>query len=140
MKFEEFTLGHVFKTGSLTLTLESITEFAAVYDPQYMHLDEQKATAGRFRGIIASGIQTMAVSFKLWVETGAYGEEVVAGTGMNDIRFIKPVYPGDELRVEAEVIALEEKRRSGIVTVLLSTYNAKNEKVFSGELSALIDK
>jgi len=140
MKFEEFTLGHVFKTASITLSKESIIEFASVYDPQYMHLDEEKAAAGRFRGIIASGIQTMAVSFKLWVETGAYGEEVVAGTSMNDIRFIKPVYPDDELRVEAEVIDLKEKRRSGIVTVLLSTYNGKNEKVFSGELSALVDK
>lgn len=140
MKFEEFTLGRVFETASVTLTKESIMGFASVYDPQYMHLDEEKANAGRFRGIIASGIQTMAVSFKLWVETGAYGEEVVAGTAMNDIRFIKPVYPDDELRVEVEVIGLEEKRRSGIVTVLLSTYNGKNEKVFSGELSALIGK
>lgn len=140
MKFEEFALGRVFKTASITLSKESIMEFASAYDPQYMHLDEEKANAGRFRGIIASGIQTMAVSFKLWVETGVYGEEVVAGTSMNDIRFIKPVYPDDELRVEAEVIGLEEKRRSGIVTVLLSTYNEKNEKVFSGELSALIDK
>lgn len=140
MKFSEFTLGRVFKTKSVTVTPESLTEFAAVYDPQYMHLDEEKAAAGRFGGIIASGIQTMALSFKLWVETGAYGEEVVAGTGMNDIRFIKPVYPNDELRVEAEVIRLEERRRSGIVTVKLSTFNQKGQLVFSGELSALVDK
>ncbi|WP_172196502.1 MaoC/PaaZ C-terminal domain-containing protein [Saccharibacillus qingshengii] len=140
MKFEEFTLGQTFKTSSLILSRASIMEFAAVYDPQYMHLDEAKAAQGRFKGLIASGIQTMAVSFKLWVETGAYGEEVVAGTGMNEIRFIKPVYPEDELHVEVEVIGLEERRRSGIVTVRLSTFNQKNEKVFSGELSALVSR
>ena len=140
MKFNEFSLGQVFKTKSIRLTMESITEFAKVYDPQYMHLDAQKASAGRFGGIIASGIQTIAVSFKLWVETGAYGEEVVAGTGMDHIRFVKPVYPDDELRVEAEVIRLEERRRSGIVTVRLTTFNDKGQKVFSGELSALVDK
>lgn len=140
MKFGEFTLGQVFRTKSVTVTPESITEFAAVYDPQYMHLDADKAAAGRFGGIIASGIQTMALSFKLWVETGAYGEEVVAGTGMNEIRFVKPVYPNDELRVEAEVIRLEERRRSGIVTVKLTTFNQKGQLVFSGELSALVDK
>lgn len=140
MKFGEFTLGQVFRTKSVTVTLESLTEFAAVYDPQYMHLDADKAAAGRFGGIIASGIQTMALSFKLWVETGAYGEEVVAGTGMNEIRFVKPVYPNDELRVEAEVIRLEERRRSGILTVKLTTFNQKGQLVFSGELSALVDK
>ncbi|OWA37250.1 hypothetical protein B9G55_04065 [Saccharibacillus sp. O16] len=140
MKFNEFSLGQVFHTTSMVMTLESITEFAQIYDPQYMHLDAEKAAAGRFGGLIASGIQTMAVSFKLWVETGVYGEEVVAGTGMNDIRFLKPVYPGDELRVEVEVIGLEERRRSGIVTVRLSTFNDKAHKVFSGELSALVDK
>lgn len=140
MKFSEFTLGQVFRTQSVTVTPESITEFASVYDPQYMHLDAEKAAAGRFGGIIASGIQTMALSFKLWVETGAYGEEVVAGTGMNEIRFVKPVYPNDELRVEAEVIRLEERRRSGIVTVKLTTFNQKGQTVFGGELSALVDK
>ncbi|NGZ74387.1 MaoC family dehydratase [Saccharibacillus alkalitolerans] len=140
MKFNEFALGQVFRTKSAAVTLESITEFASVYDPQYMHLDAEKAAAGRFGGIIASGIQTMALSFKLWVETGVYGEEVVAGTAMNDIRFIKPVYPNDELRVEAEVVGLDERKRSGIVTVLLNTFNHKGQKVFSGELSALVGK
>ncbi|MDO3411940.1 MaoC family dehydratase [Saccharibacillus sp. CPCC 101409] len=139
MKFNEFFIGQTFHTASLTLTRDHIMCFAAEYDPQYMHLDETKAAAGRFKGLIASGIQTMAVSFKLWVETGIYGEEVVAGTGMDHIRFIKPVYPNDELHVEVEVIRLEPRRRSGIVTVRLSTFNAANEKVFTGELSALVE-
>ncbi|AET59305.1 MaoC family dehydratase [Paenibacillus terrae] len=141
MRYHEFYIGQRFKTKSLTLTKEDITRFATEFDPQYMHLDEDKATQGRFNGIIASGIQTLAVSFKLWVETGSYGDDVIAGTAMNNIRFIRPVYPGDELHTIVEVTALREKQNeTGIVTVMLTTFNDKDEKVFKGELSALVNK
>lgn len=141
MRFHEFYIGQVFRTKSLSITKENITSFAAEFDPQYMHLDEEKAKQGRFNGIIASGIQTLAVSFKLWVETGSYGEDVIAGTAMNNIKFIKPVFPGDELHTMVEVIdVIEKKNENGIVTVRLSTYNQSDEKVFEGELSVLVRK
>ncbi|WP_179031655.1 MaoC family dehydratase [Paenibacillus kribbensis] len=141
MRYHEFYIGQLFRTKSLTLTKENITRFATEFDPQYMHLDEDKATQGRFNGIIASGIQTLAVSFKLWVETGSYGDDVIAGTAMNNIRFIKPVYPGDELHTMVEVTALREKLdETGIVTVMLTTFNDKDEKLFEGELSVLVHK
>lgn len=141
MKFNEFSVGQRFTTQSIKITKESITAFAAVYDPQYMHLDEEKAGQGRFKGIIASGIQTMAVTFKLWVETGTYGDDVIAGTAMNNLKFIKPVYPEDELHAVVEVSALQEKKNeTGSVTVFLSTFNQRDEKVFEGELTVLIKK
>ncbi|WP_025720399.1 MaoC family dehydratase [Paenibacillus sp. 1-18] len=141
MRYHEFYIGQLFRTKSLTLTKEDITRFATEFDPQYMHLDEDKATQGRFNGIIASGIQTLAVSFKLWVETDSYGDDVIAGTAMNNIRFIKPVYPGDELHTIVEVTALREKlNETGLVTVMLTTFNDKDKKVFEGELSVLVNK
>lgn len=141
MKFNEFTIGQTFKSNSIILTKEKIMEFASEFDPQYMHLDEEKANAGLFRGIIASGIQTLAISFKLWIETKAYGEEIIAGTELNNVKFIKPVYPEDELYTIAEVIDLDENRKStGIVTVRLSTFNQDERKVFEGDLSAIIRK
>ncbi|WP_379127034.1 MaoC family dehydratase [Paenibacillus sp. sgz500958] len=141
MRFNEFYVGQEFKSKSLKLTKEDITRFAAEFDPQYMHLDEDKAKEGRFNGIIASGIQTIAVSFKLWVETGVYGEDVIAGTSMNNLKFIKPVYPDDELHTLVEVTAVQEKKNeTGSVTVLLSTFNQKDEKVFEGDLSVLVKK
>jgi acyl dehydratase len=140
MKLDEFTIGQVFETKSLKLTKEDIMRFAKEFDPQYMHLDEEKAKQGRFNGIIASGIHTMALSFKLWIEQGMYEEDVIAGTEMNNIKFIKPVYPGDELHTIVKVIDKEtRKRETGILTVLLSTYN-KEQKVFEGELSVLIKR
>lgn len=141
MKFDEFEIGQVFETKSIKLTQEEIMKFAEEFDPQYMHLDEEKANQGRFNGIIASGIHTMSLSFKLWIEQGMYGEEIIAGTGMNHIKFIKPVYPDDELYTLVEVLDKNAvKQESGIVTVLLSTYNHKEEKVFTGELSVLIKR
>jgi len=139
MKFDSFTIGQVFETNSFKLTKEDIMRFAGEFDPQYMHVDEKKATEGRFNGIIASGIHTLSISFKLWIEQGVYGDDIIAGRGMNNIKFIKPVYPGDKLHTIVEVIDKKEiKKEVGIITVLLSTYNDKEEKVFKGELSALV--
>src|SRR4051812_49361308 len=131
MKLEEFTIGQEFQTKSLKLTKEDIMRFAGEFDPQYMHLDEEKANQGRFNGIIASGIHTLAISFKLWVEEGIYGDDVIAGTRMNNIKFIKPVFPEDELQITVKVIDKKAtKDETGILTVLLSTFNHKDEKVF----------
>jgi acyl dehydratase len=139
MKLDEFEIGQIFKTKSLKLTKADIMRFAGEFDPQYMHLDEEKASQGRFNGIIASGIHTLAITFKLWVEEGIYGEDVIAGTKMNNIKFVKPVYPEDELYIIVEVIEKKaSKPETGILTVLLSTFNHKEEKVFEGELSVLI--
>ena len=141
MKLDEFKIGQVFQTKSLKLTKEDIMRFAGEFDPQYMHLNEEKANQGRFNGIIASGIHTLAISFKLWVEEGIYGEDVIAGTRMNNIKFIKPVYPEDELHIIVEVIDKKAtKNETGILTVLLSTFNHKEEKVFEGDLSVLIKR
>ena len=141
MKLDEFTIGQVFETKSFKLTKEDITRFAGEFDPQYMHLDEEKANQGRFNGIIASGIHTLAISFKLWVEQGIYGDDIIAGTRMNNIKFIKPVYPDDELHTLVEVIDKKAKNNdTGILTVLLSTFNDKQDKVFEGDLSVLIKR
>ena len=141
MKLDEFTIGDVFETKSHKLTKEDIVRFAGEFDPQYMHLDEEKANQGRFNGIIASGIHTLAISFKLWVEEGSYGADIIAGTKMNNIKFIKPVYPDDELHIIVEVIDKKAiKNETGLLTVLLSTFNDKEEKVFEGDLTVLIKR
>ncbi|MED3561640.1 MaoC family dehydratase [Bacillus xiapuensis] len=141
MKLDEFTIGQVFKSKSLIVTKEDIMRFAGEFDPQYMHLDEERANKGRFQGIIASGIHTLALSFKLLVEEGIYGDEIIAGTRMNHLKFMKPVYPGDELQVIGKVIDIKAmKNQTGILTILLTTLNDKEEKVFEGEMSALIER
>ncbi|WP_371383171.1 MaoC/PaaZ C-terminal domain-containing protein, partial [Staphylococcus aureus] len=83
MKYDDFIVGETFKTKSLHITEEEIIQFATTFDPQYMQIDNEKADHSRFKGIIASGMHTLSISCKLWVEEGKYGEEVVAGTQMN---------------------------------------------------------
>lgn len=139
MKLDEFTIGDTFITKSHRLTKEDIIRFASEFDPQYMHIDEEKAKQERFGGIIASGIHTLSISFKLWIEEGKYGEDVIAGTKMNNIKFIKPVFPNDDLHVLVEVIDKKVlKNKTGLFTVLLSTFNGNDEKVLEGNLTALI--
>jgi acyl dehydratase len=141
MKLDEFTVGQVFETKSFKMTKEDIMRFAIEFDPQYMHLDEEKAKQGRFDGIIASGLHTLSISVKLWIELGIYGDDIIAGTGMTNIKFIKPVYPGDELHTIVEVIDKNvKKKESGIITVLLTTYNCREEKILEVDLAGLIKR
>ena len=141
MKLDEFTVGQTFTTKKVRVTKADILRFAREFDPQYMHIDEEKAKQGRFNGIIASGMHTISLTFKLWVEEGLYGDEVIAGTEMNQIRFTRPVYPGNTLQVTVEVTGKQERNKEvGILTVLLSTYNEKEEKVFEGDVSVLIKR
>ncbi len=87
------------------------------------------------------GIQTLSITFKLWIEEGCHEDDIIAGTGMNNIKFLAPVYPNDKLNTIVKVIDKKpNKSQTGILTVLLSTYNQKEEKVFEGELSVLIKR
>ncbi len=79
MKYDDFIVGETFKTKSLHITEEEIIQFATTFDPQYMHIDKEKAEQSRFKGIIASGMHTLSISFKLWVEEGKYGVGIVVG-------------------------------------------------------------
>ena len=139
MKFDEFTVGEVFKTKSYEATKEGMMEFAKQYDPQYMHLDEEKAKQSRFNGIIASGMYTLSVSFKLCVELGIYGDDIIAGRGMDNITFVKPVYPNDVLHTLVEVIRKRKTSKgNGLVTLALTTYNHRDEKVLKGNITAML--
>lgn len=140
MKFAELSIGQRFETMSYKVNKEEIIAFASQFDPQYMHIDEEKAKESRFRGIIASGLHTLSLSFKLWVETGILGDDVIAGTGVNNLKFMKPVFPDDVLYVTTEVIELEERKESGEVTLLLSTFKNDGVQVLKAEISALVSK
>jgi acyl dehydratase len=140
MKFGELSTGQRFETSSYKVSKEEIIVFATQFDPQYMHIDEEKAKESRFKGIIASGLHTLSLSFKLWVETGILGDDVIAGTGVNNLKFTKPVFPDDVLYVTTEVIELKERKETGAVTLLLSTFKNDGEQVLMAEISALVSK
>lgn len=141
MNFDMLEIGQTFETDAYKVTEEEIITFATQYDPQYMHIDAEKAGKSIFKGIIASGLHTLSLSFKLWIELDVFGDNVIAGTGMDKLRFTKPVYPDDVIKVYATVIDKQERKTSGEVTVLISTYTNNGKKqVLKTELTALIKK
>jgi acyl dehydratase len=107
--FEDIVVGERTRTGSITLTRDSIVEFASHYDPQSMHLDEQAAKAGFFGKLVASGWQTLCLTMRLMVEAKPFGATPLIGIQIDEVRFQRPVLPGDDLSAELEIL---EKRLS----------------------------
>ncbi|MGX9134134.1 MaoC family dehydratase [Rummeliibacillus sp. JY-2-4R] len=138
MKFDEFEIGQKYETASYKMNKDEIIQFALQFDPQYMHIDEEEARKSQFKGIIASGLHTISVSFKLWTDLNVLGEDVIAGTGIDNLKFIKPVYPGDVLYVTAEVIKKKIRKENGEVTLLLLSFKNDGELVLKADISALV--
>ncbi|WP_176746047.1 MaoC/PaaZ C-terminal domain-containing protein [Staphylococcus sp. HMSC072E01] len=122
MKYSMFSIGDTFISKHYKITEKEILEFAHQFDPQYMHLDKKKAGQGMYKGIIASGMHTLSLSFKLWIEENKYEEDIIAGTHLNNVTFIKPVYPNDNLYVKVKVLDKKLKKQFGSLTVEIMTF------------------
>jgi acyl dehydratase len=123
--------GMTFSAGPVTLTEEAIVAFAREFDPQPFHTDPEKAKTTFFKGLIASGWQTVAVTMRLLVEALAPLAGGLIGFGA-EISWPKPVRPGDELRVVSEIIAIApsaSKPSQGIVTFKTTTANQNGDIV-----------
>ena len=97
-------VGTVLETGSYTVTEESILAFAREYDPQPFHVDPVAAKTTVFRTLVASGWHTAAITMKLMVESRSFEDTGMVGLGVDELRWPKPVYPGDSLHVRSEAI------------------------------------
>ncbi len=128
--FEDYLPGLVVDCGSFTLDEAQIIAFAREYDPQPFHVDPQEAKNGPFGGLIASGWHTTAMMMRHLVDYYVSAESSIGSPGVDDIRWPRPVRPGDTLRVRATVI---EARRSaskpdrGIVRTLAELINQDGE-------------
>ncbi len=132
--FEDFVPGWRFENGPRTLSASDITSFAKEWDPQDFHADEAAARASPFGGLIASGWQTGCVAMRLMCD-GYLSDSSCAGSpGIDEIRFLKPVRPGDALRFRAEVLesrASQSRPDRGIVTWRWEVLNQHAEVVLS---------
>lgn len=126
--------GMRFETGSITLTEDDIIGFASGYDPQYFHLDPEAAKDSAFGGLIASGLQTLCVTLRLFFDMNLWQSAIIGSPGMNEIRWLKPVRPGDTLSSTFEftdVRRSSSKPDRGIATTIHKTHNQHGELVFS---------
>ena len=132
--FEDFNAGDRFESARLTVSETLIVEFGRLYDPQVFHTDAEAAKTTIYGGLIASGLQTIALTFKLFLETGTIAASSLGSPGLDEIRWKVPVRPGDILRVVAEVLetrASSSKPDRGIMRVLYTTLNQRGEAVLT---------
>lgn len=129
---EDICVGQKFGSGQFTVTAESIKDFAALWDPQVFHLDEVGAADTFFGGLAASGWQTACATMRLLVTGEFRPAGGVIGAGIEDLRWFRPVRPGDVLRVEAEVVdvrPMRSKPGQGICRMRVVTLDAAGEAV-----------
>jgi acyl dehydratase len=132
--FEDYRKGEVFEIGDYLITREEIIEFASRYDPQPFHLDEAAARETIFGGLIASGWMTCGVLMRLLVEHFISPVSSMGSPGVDELRWLKPVRPGDRLR--ARVTVVDSRRSSsrpdrGIVHFHQEALNQDDEVVLS---------
>jgi len=139
--FEDFTPGQQFHTPGVTLTEGEIIDFALRFDPQPFHLDVEAAKQTIFGGLIASGFHTMALTFRLYAQTNALAAGSLGSPGLDEVRWLRPVRPGDTLRAVVEVVETRgstSKPDRGIVAVKYTTRNQRGEPVLTMRANQLI--
>jgi acyl dehydratase len=122
---EDFTVGQRYRSGRLHVGADDIKRFAAEFDPQPFHLDAEVARTTMFGGLAASGWHTAALTMKLLVQSDFNPAGGIVGAGFEG-RWPKPVRPGDELRVETEVLDVRPSKSNltrGLITVRVTTLN-----------------
>lgn len=125
---DDFTVGQTFGSGTLRVDADRIKAFAAEFDPQPFHLDEAAAQGSVFRGLAASGWHTAALTMRLLVQS----ELSPAGGGCDELRWPRPVRPGDTLHVESEILDVrpsQSRPGQGLLKVRTTTFNQNSEPV-----------
>ncbi|MFO1188578.1 MAG: MaoC family dehydratase [Alphaproteobacteria bacterium] len=141
--FEDFQVGEVFKSDGVTLTESSVIDFALHYDPQPFHMDAEAAKSSLFGRLAASGMQSLALSLRLYVDLRIFRASNMGGLGIDRLRWHKPVYPGDTIHVTIEITGHRPsatRSDRGYVELLLTTRNQAGEKVLTFETAQVVKR
>jgi len=129
---EDFSVGEMFRFGSLRVDPDRVKSFANEFDPQKFHLDEEAATKTLFGGLAASGWHTAAMTMRLLVESDLKPAGGIIGVGFEEFRWTAPVRPGDELRIEVEILEVRSSKsrpNQGLLKLRIATLNQDNTAV-----------
>jgi len=132
--FEDYVPGAVYEYGSITLSEQEIVEFARRFDPQFIHTDPRTAADGPFGGLIASGWHTAAIMMRLFVDHYLSHVASMASPGIDELRWSRPVRPGDTLSIRVSVMEANRSRSKpdrGMVRSLIEVLNQDREVVMS---------
>ena len=143
MYFEDYEVGMVFdeEIESISFTEEEIIENGKRFDPRPIHIDKEFAEKSRFERVIASGSWANAVFWGQWVKTGIDMEGLVAGVGIDEAKWLKPVYADTLYDIKVECVKKEVRRegKDGFITNRLTAYDPDGEPVLFYEGTALVN-
>ena len=125
---EDFEPGRTYTSPSLTVTDAEAVDFARRYDPQYFHLDPVAARDSVFGGLVLGGFQTAAISWALVQQTRMFDASALAGIGVDELRWHKPVRPGDTLRCDFTLIDARASRTQDDRGIVRFRYELKNQR------------
>jgi acyl dehydratase len=128
LHWEDFEPGQMLELGSVEITLDEMIAFASRYDPQVFHIDEERAKASAFGGIIASGCLTFALAQRLLVAGLLERTEGQGSPGIDELRFLRPVHPGDVLRGRVEITETRPSSRRADRGTIFVTYTFENQR------------
>lgn len=131
--FEDYVPGTTHEFGTIKVTEEEILEFATKYDPQPFHIDPAAAAESPYGGLIASGWHTASLMMRLLADNYLSKVASLGSPGIDELRWLKPVRPGDELRVRVTVLEArpsKSKPDRGLVHSRIELFNQDGERVF----------
>jgi acyl dehydratase len=131
--FDELKVGDSHKTGGVTITEDAIIDFGLRYDPQYFHIDREASRKSIFGGLVASGFQVFAFSFRVIYDSGVL-EHNLGGNAADELRWEKTVKAGDTLSVKMEVAELRplsSRPDRGLVRMKYTAVNQADETVLT---------
>ncbi len=108
--FDDLTIGDVFESEKKTITEDDIVGFAEQYDPQPFHVDKDAAAKTEFGGLIASGFHMLSASFGLFFHSRVIEKHNLGSPGMDQVRWLRPMRPGDTIHCRAEVTDLQPSK------------------------------
>jgi acyl dehydratase len=140
---EDFSVGQTFRSGSVTVNAAEIKAFASQFDPQPFHLDEKAAAATFFGGLVASGWHTAALTMRLIVDSELKIAGGSIGAGAEELRWPKPVRPGDTLHAISEVLDVRPSKSrpdQGIIKMRTQTFNQDDQLVMNFVANMLVPR
>lgn len=140
---DDLSVGEIFATTGVTVTEAEIIGFALKYDPQPFHLDVGAAAQSPYGGLIASGFQSLALCFRLFIQSGVFLQSSIGSPGIDELKWLAPVRPGDTLRTQVEVLELRpsgSKPDRGIVRLRYRAINQHEAVVLSFIVSHLLKR
>ncbi|WBP85096.1 MaoC family dehydratase [Kitasatospora cathayae] len=141
--FEDFAPGDVFELGTVSVTMDQIIEFSETYDPQPFHVDPELALASPFEGLIASGWQTASLFMRRYVDGLLADSACVGSPGVDEIRYHRPVRPGDVLHARVRVLGSSPsfgRSDTGIVKPMCELVDEEGRLVFSMILHSIFER